>query len=55
MPAPLELSKTDAIGINGSRFNNFKDADGRPSLPTTLAFRTRGANSLRRGSLVGLR
>jgi hypothetical protein len=43
MPVKLEPGKTYVIGINGGRFNNFKDADGKPSLPTTLAFRTRAA------------
>jgi RNA polymerase sigma factor (sigma-70 family) len=43
MPAKLAPGKTYVIGINGGRFNNFKDKDGKPSLPYTIAFRTRAA------------
>jgi RNA polymerase sigma-70 factor (ECF subfamily) len=43
MPAKLEPGKVYVIGINGGRFNNFKDKDGKPALPYTIAFRTRSA------------
>ena len=43
VPVKLEPGKTYAMGINGGRFNNFKDAGGTPSLPSSLAFRTRKA------------
>ena len=41
VPVKLEPGKTYAMGINGGRFNNFKDAGGTPALPSSLAFRTR--------------
>ena len=41
MPVKLEPGKTYVIGINGGRFNNFKDAAGNPSLAYTIGFRTR--------------
>jgi RNA polymerase sigma-70 factor (ECF subfamily) len=44
IPVKLEPGMTYVMGINGGRFNNFKDADGTPSLPSSLAFRTRKAN-----------
>jgi len=43
IPVKLEPGKTYVMGINGGRFNNFKDADGTPSLPSSLAFRTKEA------------
>ena len=43
VPVKLEPGKTYAMGINGGRFNNFKDAGGTPALPSSLAFRTRKA------------
>ena len=43
MPVKLEPNKTYVIGINGGRFNNFKDAAGNPSLAYTIGFRTRSA------------
>lgn len=43
MPCKLEPSKTYVMGINGGRFENFKDRNGRPALPSAIAFRTRAA------------
>ncbi len=44
MPVKLEPGKTYVIGINGGRFNNFKEKNGKPSLPCTLAFKTQPAS-----------
>jgi RNA polymerase sigma factor (sigma-70 family) len=43
MPVKLEAGKTYVMGINGGRFENFKDKAGRPSLHYGLGFRTRAA------------
>ncbi len=43
MPVKLKPGKTYVMGINGGRFENFKDKAGRPSLHYGLAFRTRAA------------
>jgi RNA polymerase sigma-70 factor (ECF subfamily) len=50
MPAKLEPGRTYVIGINGARFEDFRDTDGKPALPTTLAFRTRAATARASGS-----
>jgi RNA polymerase sigma-70 factor (ECF subfamily) len=43
MPVKLEAGKTYVIGINGARFEGFKDTQGRAALIYTIAFRTRAA------------
>lgn len=43
LPVKLEPGKTYVIGINGGQFNNFRDATGHASLPTTMVFRTKAA------------
>lgn len=43
MPVKREPGKTYVIGINGGRFENFRDSMGHPSMAMTLAFRTRAA------------
>lgn len=40
LPVKLEPETTYAVWINVDRFMNFKDADGTPSLPYLLVFRT---------------
>lgn len=41
LPVKLEPGKTYFIGINSSRFGNFKDASGRSSVPFALSFSTK--------------
>jgi hypothetical protein len=42
LPVKLEPGKTYAIWVNsGDKFTNFKDADGRPSVPFLLVFETK--------------
>jgi RNA polymerase sigma-70 factor (ECF subfamily) len=41
IPVSLEAGKTYVWGVNSPRFQNFKDADGRPALPYLIVFRTR--------------
>jgi RNA polymerase sigma-70 factor (ECF subfamily) len=36
----LEPDKTYAIWLNTEKFDNFKDADGRPAVPYLLVFKT---------------
>jgi RNA polymerase sigma-70 factor (ECF subfamily) len=36
----LEPGKTYAIWLNSEKFENFKDADGRPAVPYLLVFKT---------------
>jgi Bacterial Ig-like domain len=36
----LEPGKTYAIWLNSEKFDNFKDADGRPAVPYLLVFKT---------------
>ncbi len=43
MPCRLEPGKTYVMGINGGRFNKFKEKNGTPALPSSIAFRTRVA------------
>ena len=42
LPVKLEPGKTYALWINvAGKFENFKDADGRPAVPYLLVFKTR--------------
>jgi RNA polymerase sigma-70 factor (ECF subfamily) len=41
LPVQLEAGKTYAVWVNSSRFQNFKDTDGRPAVPFLLVFETR--------------
>jgi hypothetical protein len=41
LPVKLEPGKTYAIWINSDQFDGFKDANGTPSLPYLLAFKTK--------------
>jgi RNA polymerase sigma factor (sigma-70 family) len=41
MPVKLKPGTTYAIWINSDRFANFKDADGKPSVPYLLVFQTK--------------
>lgn len=41
LPVKLEPGKTYAIWINSEKFENFKDADGHPSVPYLLVFKTK--------------
>jgi RNA polymerase sigma-70 factor (ECF subfamily) len=41
LPVKLKPGKTYAIWVNSERFDNFKDADGRPAVPYLLAFQTK--------------
>jgi len=41
LPVQLQPGRTYATWVNSERFRNFKDKDGRPSLPYLLVFRTR--------------
>jgi RNA polymerase sigma-70 factor (ECF subfamily) len=42
LPVKLEPGKTYAIWVNsGEKFNNFKDAAGRPAVPYLLVFKTK--------------
>jgi hypothetical protein len=43
MPVKLEPGKTYVLGINSERFQNFKDADGRPAVPYLVVFHTKAA------------
>jgi RNA polymerase sigma factor (sigma-70 family) len=40
----LEPGKTYAIWLNSDKFDNFKDADGRPAVPYLLVFKTKKAD-----------
>ena len=42
LPVKLEPGKTYAIWVNSPKFQNFKDAAGRPSIPYLLVFKTKG-------------
>ena len=41
LPVKLEADKTYAIWINSDKFDNFKDADGKPAVPYLLTFKTK--------------
>lgn len=41
LPVKLEPGKTYAIWVNHEKFDNFKDADGRPAIPYLLVFKTK--------------
>jgi RNA polymerase sigma-70 factor (ECF subfamily) len=41
LPVKLEPGKTYALWLNSEKFQNFKDADGRPAVPYLLVFRTK--------------
>jgi RNA polymerase sigma-70 factor (ECF subfamily) len=41
LPVKLEPGTTYAVWINAQRFNSFRDADGRPSVPYLLVFQTK--------------
>jgi hypothetical protein len=41
LPCKLGPGTTDAVWINAERFNAFRDADGRPSVPYLLVFQTK--------------
>jgi RNA polymerase sigma-70 factor (ECF subfamily) len=41
LPVKLQPGKTYAIWANSAKFRNFKDSDGRSSVPYLLVFRTR--------------
>jgi RNA polymerase sigma-70 factor (ECF subfamily) len=41
LPVKLEPGKTYAVWINSERFENFKDADGKPAVPYLLVFQTK--------------
>ena len=41
LPVKLEPGKTYAIWLNSDKFENFKDADGRPAVPYLLVFKTK--------------
>ncbi|MEO0588342.1 MAG: Ig-like domain-containing protein [Planctomycetota bacterium] len=40
LPVKLEPGKTYATWLNSGRFRNFKDTDGKPSVPYLLVFET---------------
>ncbi len=42
LPVKLQPGKTYAIWVNNQKFRNFKDAQGTPSIPYLLVFRTKG-------------
>lgn len=41
LPVKLEPGKTYAMWLNSNKFQNFKDADGNPSVPYLLVFQTK--------------
>jgi RNA polymerase sigma-70 factor (ECF subfamily) len=41
LPVKLEPGKTYALWLNSEKFQNFKDADGRPAVPYLLVFKTK--------------
>ena len=41
LPVKLEPGKTYAVWVNGEKFENFKDADGRSAVPYLLVFKTK--------------
>jgi RNA polymerase sigma-70 factor (ECF subfamily) len=41
LPVKLEPGKTYAIWVNSEKFDNFKDAEGRPAVPYLLVFKTK--------------
>jgi RNA polymerase sigma-70 factor (ECF subfamily) len=41
LPVKLEAGKTYAVWVNSEKFDNFKDADGRPAVPYLLVFQTK--------------
>jgi RNA polymerase sigma-70 factor (ECF subfamily) len=41
LPVKLEPGKSYAIWLNSDKFENFKDADGRSSVPYLLVFETK--------------
>jgi len=41
LPVKLQPGKDYAIWVNTEKFRNFKDADGQPSVPYLLVFRTK--------------
>jgi RNA polymerase sigma-70 factor (ECF subfamily) len=41
LPVKLEPGKTYALWLNSERFQNFKDADGKPAVPYLLVFETK--------------
>jgi RNA polymerase sigma-70 factor (ECF subfamily) len=41
LPVKLEPGKTYAVWVNSERFENFKDADGKPAVPYLLVFQTK--------------
>ena len=41
LPVKLKPGKTYAIWVNSQKFRNFKDAQGRPTVPYLLVFRTK--------------
>jgi RNA polymerase sigma-70 factor (ECF subfamily) len=43
LPVKLEAGKTYVIWLNSEKFENFKDADGRPAVPYLLVFETKPA------------
>jgi RNA polymerase sigma-70 factor (ECF subfamily) len=40
LPVKLEPGKTYVLWLNSEKFDNFKDADGRPAVPYLLVFET---------------
>jgi RNA polymerase sigma-70 factor (ECF subfamily) len=42
LPVQLEPGRAYALWINTPRFQNFKDAEGRPAVPYLLVFETKG-------------
>jgi RNA polymerase sigma-70 factor (ECF subfamily) len=41
LPVSLEPGRTYSLWVNSPKFDNFKDADGRPAVPYLLVFETR--------------
>ncbi len=41
LPVQLEPVRTYAIGVNSTKFGNFKDIDGRSAVPYLLVFKTK--------------
>ena len=41
LPVKLEPGKAYTIWLNSEKFENFKDADGRPAVPYLLVFETK--------------
>jgi RNA polymerase sigma-70 factor (ECF subfamily) len=41
LPVKLEPGKTYAVWVNSEKFDNFKDADGKPAVPYLLVFKTK--------------